>query len=88
MKTDKSEKNIKAERTVYGMVTLLAVAMLSFLCYGVMMMGDVPASSEDIMPLDPEETVLFYRPAELEATTPLVESPCDFEDYNLQTQIA
>lgn len=75
-------------RAAWCMVGLLGLGLLLFAGYGVFMVSESPVEQDDEMPLDPEETVLFYRPAELDETTPLVEMPTEFEDFDSESRMA
>ena len=75
-------------RAAWCMVGMLGVGLLLFVGYGAFMVSDAPQEQDELMPLDPEETVLFYRPAELDETTPLVEMPTEFEDFDNTVRMA
>lgn len=75
-------------RAAWCMVGMLGLGLLLFAGYGVFMVSEPPVEQEEVLPLAPEETVLFYRPAELESTIPLVEAPTEFEDYDCLSRMA
>lgn len=60
---------------------LLALAGIS---YGVLLLDTAPPPTEEPAPINPEETVLFYQPAEFQDSTPLAEIPAEL-DYLAST---
>lgn len=75
-------------RGTWCLAGMLGVSLLLFAGYGAFMVSEAPVEPEETLPLDPEETVLYYRPAELEYTTPLVEQPTEFEDFDSESRMA
>lgn len=56
--------------------------------YGVYLSQTAPAAPEESMPLDPEETVLFYQPEEYQEIAPLADCPTELDYLNTTYHLA
>lgn len=60
-----------------------AVACLAFLMaaagYGLYLSQSTPTVPDESVPLDPEETVLFYQPDEYQDLVPLADCPTELD---------
>ncbi len=56
--------------------------------YGVYLSQTAPVVPEESMPLDPEETVLFYQPEEYQELAPLADCPAELDYLNTTHYLA
>lgn len=56
--------------------------------YGVYLSQNAPAVPEESIPLDPEETVLFYQPEEYQDLVPLADCPTELDYLNTTRYLA
>ncbi len=81
-----TDNGYQPEPRVRAMVRALVLVCLGLVLavvgYGTYLLNTAPAVQEDSMPLDPEETVLFYQPEEYCELAPLAEVPAELDYLN------
>ena len=75
----------RMRRMVAGVVCVSLSLLVGAAGYAVYLAQTSPAVQEEALPLDPEETVLFYQPEEYQELAPLAECPAEL-DYLRSTR--